>query len=212
MSPSVANKIAVDLPFRDRATAGIPLSAQLDAYRHRSDVVVLGLPRGGVPVAKTVAEELDVALGWLAVQKIRLPGFRAPIGALAGGGIEVWHMARLRGLLPGHAVVSRAMAKARHDLESLKHLYGDDPDLANLAGRCVILVDDGIETGTTMGAAIKAVRAGGAASVIVAVPAAPTEVVHTLRDECDEVICLTMPQPFHDLGQYYLDYACPDSC
>ncbi|MEX2488527.1 MAG: phosphoribosyltransferase family protein [Pseudomonadales bacterium] len=188
------------------------MSAQLGAYCNRSDVIVLGLPRGGVPVAKTVAEELGVCLGWLAVQKIRLPGFRPPIGALADGGVEVWCMDRLRGLLPGHAVVLKAMAKARDELEGLKHSYGGDHSHADLTGRCVIIVDDGIETGTTMRAAIKTVLARGAASVIVAVPAAPTEVVNTLRGECDEVICLTMPQPFHDLGQYYLDHAYPGSC
>lgn len=212
MQPRAVNEMVVNLPFRDRAAAGIALLAQLDAYRNRSDVVVLGLPRGGVPVAKTVAEGLGVAIDLLAVQKIRLPGFKTPIGAVADGGVEIWNMHRLRGLLPGHAIVSKAITTARNDLEDLKHSYDGDFSRIDLAGRCVIIVDDGIETGTTMRAAIKTVRARGAASVIVAVPAAPPDVVDTLCSECDEIVCLTTPQPFHDLGQYYLDYAYPSSC
>lgn len=212
MQPLTVNPTGVYLPFLDRAAAGIPLAAELDAYRNRPDVVVLGLPRGGVAVARTVAAELNVFLQFLPVRKVHFAGYKTPIGAVADGGVEVWNWHRFRGLLPGHAVVSNAMMKARNELDDLKHSYGGDDVPIDLAGRCVIIVDDGLETGSSMRAAIATVRAQGAATVIVAIPVAPPEVVKAMRAECDGIICLTMPEPFHDLGQYYLDYAYPRSC
>lgn len=200
-----ASTVRVNLPFLDRSTAGIALAGELYPWRERSDVVVVGLPHGGVPVATSVAAELGVPLDYLLVHKVCLPGHAIPIGAVAEGDIEVWNGQILRGLLPSNPIVSRAVLKARDELRRRKHFYQGDREPESLEGRTVIIVDDGLETGSSVRAAIKAVRARGAAAVIVAVPAAPRETVATLREECDEIVCLVTPEPFHDIDQFYLN-------
>lgn len=202
-----ANTVHVNLPFLDRSAAGIALAAELYPWRERPDVVVLGLPRGGVPVATSVAHELGVPLDYLLVHKVCLPGHAIPIGAVAEGDVEVWNAQVLRGLLPSNPIVSKSVLKARDELRRRKHFYHGDGERQSLEGRTVIVVDDGLETGSSVRAAIKAVRAQGAAAVIVAVPAAPRDTVATLSEECDEIVCLVMPEPFHDIDQFYLNDA-----
>lgn len=198
------NSTHVDLPFVDRTAAGTALACQLRSYSNKARVVVLGLPHGGVPVARAVAAELARPLDYLLVRKICLPGRARAIGALAEGGVEVWNRKVSSGFLPGNPIVSKALAKARHELQRLEHSYHGDGEPGVFDGCCVIVVDDGLDTGSTMRAAIKAVRARGAAIVIAAIPLAPRATVASLCEECDEVICLATPEPFHDIGQFYL--------
>ncbi|MBA5637665.1 phosphoribosyltransferase [Duganella sp. LX20W] len=193
--------------FKDRVHAGKLLAHALDAYAGRADVVVLALPRGGVPVGYAVARELDVDLDVLVVRKLGAPGQEElAIGAVASGGIRVIHhdMVAELGVSPDYveALAARKMAEVAQRDELF---HGGRPPVA-LEGRVAILVDDGIATGATMEAAVKALYHAGLARVVVAVPVASAEAVHTLRPQVDQLVCLTVPEPFFAIGIWYDDF------
>jgi predicted phosphoribosyltransferase len=191
--------------FDDRRQAGRALARLLDAYRGRSDVIVLGLPRGGVPVAYEVAQALAVPLDVYIVRKLGLPGHEEfAMGAIASGGTVVTNPDVEH--LVSQQVIDVVAAHEGRELERRERLYrGDRPPL-DLAGRTVILVDDGLATGSTMRAAARAVRKEGAARVVVAVPVSAAETCAALRAEVDEAVCACTPEPFRAVGLWYVDF------
>ncbi len=196
--------------FRDRAEAGLLLADELGDFAHRPDVIVLGLPRGGVPVASEVARALDVALDVLIVRKLGMPGHEElAVGALAGGGIRVLNPEELR--FVSDEQIEDITRSERRELERREKLYRDGRRPLYLNGKTVILVDDGAATGASMRAAISAVRAQQPARLVVAVPTAPPETCAALASSVDELICLVAPELFFGVGQWYDDFSpCSD--
>ncbi len=193
------------LPFVDRPAAGKALASRLSHYAGRSDTTVLGIPRGGVPVARMVADLLSLPVQHLPVQKIYVRGNPVPLGAVVDDDIEAWDEEVLKKFNRLSPVVTRAMADAREALRRRRQAHYDGQTVP-IEGRCVIIVDDGLESGVTMHAAITAARVQGAVGIVVAVPVAPAKTIGLLRNQCDELVCLASPEPFHDIGQSYLDY------
>ena len=196
------------MPYRDRADAGRVLAGMLSAYANREDVLVLALPRGGVPVGHEVAQALRAPLDVFLVRKLGVPGQEElGMGALASGGVRVLNDAVLRSLDIPPDVVKAVTARERNELERRERLYRDDLPPPNVSGRTVILVDDGLATGSTMRAAVTALRRQGPARIVVAVPAAATATCNELRAEADEVVCPATPEPFYSVGAWYEDFA-----
>jgi putative phosphoribosyl transferase len=195
------------MPFRDRHEAGSALADALRKYANRSDVVVLALPRGGVPVAYEVAEALGAPLDIFLVRKLGTPGHRElAMGAIASGGIRVINEDVVRMLgIPSEAIDAVAREEQR-ELERRQQAYLEGREPAALGGRNVILVDDGLATGSTMKAAVQAVRQRQPARVIVAVPVGARDTCREMADLADEVVCARMPEPFSAVGQWYLDF------
>jgi erythromycin esterase-like protein/predicted phosphoribosyltransferase len=194
--------------FRDRAEAGRRLAGQLRRYAGRDDVVVLGLPRGGVPVAYEVASELGAPLDVYLVRKLGLPGHEElAFGAIATGGVRVLNKELIERLRLPAEWVEAIDAKERRELERRERLYRGERPPPDLAGRTVILVDDGLATGSTMLAAVQAVRQDDPASVVVAVPVAAPDVCETLGQVADEVVCAATPQPMRAVGLWYEDFS-----
>lgn len=193
--------------LRDRADAGRLLAEQLLPYAGRDDVVVLGLPRGGIPVAAAVARRLGAPLDVLAVTKLGLPGQEElAMGALGSGGVSVLNPEVIDGARVSPDVLARAIEQGRSDLERAERLYrGERPRLV-LRDLVVVLVDDGLATGATMRAAVVAVRAHSPARVVVAVPVAPRSTCDVLLTEADDVVCLVTPEPFFGVGAWYEDF------
>ncbi len=193
--------------LRDRHEAGSLLGERLTAYAGRDDVVVLGLPRGGVPVAAAVALGLGAPLDVLAVTKLGLPGQEElAMGALAAGGASVLNREVLAAARVEPAVLSRAIDDGRVELERAERVYRGERPPRDLRGLTAILVDDGLATGATMRAAIAAARTRLAARIVVAVPVAPPATCEALRAEADEVVCLATPEPFFGVGAWYADF------
>jgi putative phosphoribosyl transferase len=194
--------------FRDRGEAGRVLARELDRYAGRDDVVVLALPRGGVPVAHEVAKALGAPLDVFVVRKLGVPGHRElAMGAVASGGALVLDEGLIRSLRIGDAEIQQTIAAELRELERRERAYRDGRDLPELAGKTVILVDDGLATGSTMRAAALAVREHHPARIVVAVPVAAAETCDELRDEVDEIICAVTPRPFHAVGLWYDDFS-----
>jgi predicted phosphoribosyltransferase len=193
--------------FRDRGEAGRILARELGRYAGRDDVVVLALPRGGVPVAYEVAKALAAPLDVFVVRKLGVPGHQElAMGALASGGVLVLDQGLIRALGIEKEQIQRTVAAELRELERRERAYRDDRDLPGLAGKTVILVDDGLATGSTMRAAALAVREHQPARIVVAVPVAAAETCDEFRDEVDEIICVETPQPFHAVGLWYDDF------
>jgi predicted phosphoribosyltransferase len=188
--------------FHDRADAGRRLAAALHGFAGPS-TVVLGLPRGGVPVAYEVARALDAPLGVFVVRKLGVPGQpELAMGALASGGIRVLNDTLINDLHIPPAAIEAVAARESQELARREQLYGA-ADARALAGRTVILVDDGLATGATMRAAVRAVRALRAARVVVAVPVGAPHTCASMLGEADTVVCLRMPSPFSAVGLWY---------
>ena len=196
------------LPFLDRAEAGLVLASKLSAYAGRYDVIVLGLPRGGVPVAFAVAGALHVPLDVFVVSKLGTPWNRElAMGAVAEGGVQVLDLSIVRALAVSEEDIKEVAAAARKELEYREELYyGDRPPL-ELVGKTVILVDDGIATGCSILAAVAAIRRRKAARVVVAVPVAPASGCSAIRMEADEVISVAKPDLFLAVSQWYQDFS-----
>jgi predicted phosphoribosyltransferase len=195
-------------PFADRREAGRELASHLREYRGREDVVVLALPRGGVPVAFEVAEALDAPLDVFLVRKLGLPGHpEFAMGAIASGGVRVLNEKALRlHSVPENAIEAVARAELA-ELERREREYRQGRALSPLRDKTVVLVDDGLATGSTMRAAVQAVRAYEPARVIVAVPVGAPDTCRQFADVTDETICARTPEPFAAVGLWYRDFS-----
>jgi putative phosphoribosyl transferase len=196
------------LPFQNRQDAGRFLADQLAAYAHRDDVLVLGLARGGVPVAYEVAQALDAPLDVFVVRKLGVPGFEElAMGAIASGGVRVLNEEVVRSLGIPQQVIDQVAARELRELKRREALYREGRPAAAVKDRVVILVDDGLATGATMRAAAAALRQQEPKAVIVAVPVAAAEVCELFRGEVDDVVCAATPEPFRAVGFWYQDFS-----
>lgn len=195
------------LPLRNRTEAGRALGTALGAYRGRNDVLVLGLPRGGVPVACEVAEALGAQVDLIIVRKLGTPGQEElAMGAIASGGVRVLNRNVIEPLRIPERVIEEVERRERAEIERREHAYRGLRPRPAVAGQCVILVDDGVATGATMRAAIAALRQAKPSRIVVAVPVAPPDTVDVLRSEADEVVCLATPEPFMAIGCWYVAF------
>ncbi len=196
--------------FRDRADAGRALAGLLSGYRGRTDVVVLGLPRGGVPVAAEVAAALRAPLDVLVVRKLGVPGHEElAMGAIAEGGIRVLYDRVVRALGIDGADIERVAAGEQPELERRARVYRGDRALVDVAGKVVIVADDGLATGSTMRAAVAALGTLRPARIVVAVPVGAPVTCEELGTEADEVVCARTPSRFEAVGQWYEDFSPP---
>jgi putative phosphoribosyl transferase len=194
--------------FRNRSEAGRILARELADYAGRDDVVVLALPRGGVPVGYELAKELGAPLDVFVVRKVGVPGYEElAMGAVATGGVLVLDERMVRRLGISAAEVERAVAAEQRELERRETAYREGREPPDLEGKTVILVDDGLATGASMRAAALAVRRHNPARVVVAVPLAAAETCNEFRDEVDEVVCALTPAPFYAVGLWYDDFS-----
>jgi predicted phosphoribosyltransferase len=197
-------------PFRDRHDAGRQLAPALAVYAGRPDVVVLALPRGGVPVASEVARALDAPLDVFLVRKLGVPGCEElAFGALATGGVRVLNEEVVRRLgIPPHVITAVTVAE-RKELQRRRRAYRGHRRPPPVRGRIVILIDDGVATGASMRAALAVLRRARPARIVVAVPVAAPGACAAFCAEVDEVICARTPEPFHAVGHWYEDFAPP---
>lgn len=194
--------------FRDRFEAGRILASALQTYANRPDAVILALPRGGVPVAYEVSRHLHIPMDVFLVRKIGVPAQpELAMGAIASGGVRVVNRSVVEGMEIDQATFDAVAAREQGELDRRERLYRDDRPPIDLAGKTVILVDDGLATGTTMRAAAAAVRHHAPATVIVAVPVAAAETVDDMRNEVDAVICPMIPPSFYAVGLWYEDFS-----
>lgn len=193
--------------FRDRLEAGALLAEALGAYAGNPDAIALALPRGGVPVAFALAERLHIALDILIVRKLGVPGHEElAMGAVASGGLRVLNSALIDSLGLREADIETAARRELDEIRRRERLYRGSRPSPALAGRVVILVDDGLATGASMRVAVRAVRREHPARLIVAVPVGAAETCEALRAEADEVICLRTPPDFYAVGLWYQDF------
>lgn len=191
--------------FRDRRHAGQVLARKLQAYRDRPGLLVLGLPRGGMAVAFEVAQALHSPLDVFVVRKLGLPGHEEyAMGAIASGGVQV--MNPQVAMSASDPAVTAVVEREQQELQRRERLYRGDRPAPVLAGRVVIVVDDGLATGSTMRAAVRAIRLQQPQHLCVAVPVGTRETCEQLRADADEVICAAMPTPFRAVGQCYDDF------
>jgi putative phosphoribosyl transferase len=198
----------IDRPFADRAEGGRLLAEHLAAYAGRDDVVVLGLPRGGVPVAFEVARALDAPLDVFVVRKLGVPWRpELAMGAIASGGVRVLNedVVAATGVTPDD--IEAVTAREAQELARREELYRGDRAPADVTARAGILVDDGLATGATMRAAVAALKERGAARIVVAVPTAASHTCGLLEQEVDEVVCARTPEPFLAVGLWYRDFS-----
>jgi|SRR5581483_1038935 len=192
--------------FRDRREAGQLLARALELFRERSDVVVLALPRGGVPVAYEVAQELKLPLDIFIVRKLGVPGQEElAMGAVASGGTTVVNQSILEDLAISDEEIKAIAERERREIDRREREYRNGYRAVQVEGRTAILIDDGLATGASMRAAARALRPR-AREVVAAVPAASERTCDELRAEVDQVICLTRPQPFVAVGMFYRDF------
>ncbi len=194
--------------FHDRVEAGRLLAKELHEYRGRDDVIVLGLPRGGVPVAFEIAQTLRCPLDAFLVRKLRVPGHQElAFGAIATGGTRVLNKPVVESLDLPPEWIEAIDARERRELERRDHAYRGDRAPPEVAGKTVILVDDGLATGSTMLAAVYVLREDDPARIVVAAPVADPEVCAGIRVVADEAVCLSTPQPLHAVGLWYEDFS-----
>ena len=193
--------------FRDRREAGEALAARLIAHVRQPDVVVLALPRGGVPVGFEVATALGAPLDVFAVRKLGVPGHEEfAMGAVASGGIRVLNEALIRDLGIDRADLEAITLRELRELDRRVHAYRDHRPFPSLDGNVVILVDDGVATGSSMTAAVRAVREFRPRMVIVATPVMSRDARELLGAVADQVVAVAMPEPFLGVGAWYADF------
>jgi erythromycin esterase-like protein/predicted phosphoribosyltransferase len=194
--------------FRDRREAGRVLAEKLAAYANRPDVIVLALPRGGVPVAYEVARRLVAPLDVFVVRKLGVPGYEElAMGAVATGGVRMLNDQLVERLGIPEQMIDAVAARERQELARRERLYRGGSPPPDLRSRTVILVDDGLATGATMSAAIEALRKLNPARIVVAVPTASPDTCEEMKAKADEVICAITPEPFHAVGRWYQDFS-----
>lgn len=197
----------MDALFRDRRDAGRKLAQRLSTYANRSDVVVLALPRGGVPVAAEVAAVLGAPVDVFLVRKLGVPFHEElAMGAVAEGGVRVLNDELISDLDISSLDVERTTTRERVELDRRVRTFRGARDLPRVTDRIVILIDDGLATGSTMEAAVQAIRTSNPARVIVAVPIGARETVGRLQTVADEVVTVTVPEPFQAVGLWYDDF------
>lgn len=200
-------RASIKLPFANRVRAGRLLGEALRAYSQRRDVIVLALPRGGVPVAFEIVAAIHAPLDLMLVRKLGTPGHvELAMGAIALGGVKVMNSDVVEAGSISEAAIEAVVRRERAELERRQRAYRGDRPAPRVEGRCVILVDDGLATGATMRAAVQAVRHQQPARIVVAVPVAPPDTIAALRGEADEVVCLATPEPFMAIGGWYEDF------
>lgn len=193
--------------FRNREHAGRVLADRLKTYANRSDVMVLALPRGGVPVGVEVAAALRAPLDVFVVRKLGAPGQpELAMGAIASGDVRVLNDEVVQALNLTNDAIERVAEVEQRELERRERLYRDDRSLPDLTDQVVILVDDGLATGSTMRAAVQAVRQHRPGKVVVAVPTAAAETCEDLGNEVDEIVCPMTPEPFRAVGLWYEEF------
>src|SRR5438445_10207883 len=194
--------------FPNRTEAGRLLAGRLVKYAGRDDVIVLGLPRGGVPVAFEVAQRLGAPLDVFIVRKLGVPGFEElAAGAIASGGVRVLNQDVVRAIPHAEEAIEAVTARETAELERREQIYREGRPAPELRGRVVILVDDGLATGATMRAAVAALRQRGVAKIVVAAPVGAPDTCRELEQEADETICAIAPEFFQAVGQYYEDFS-----
>jgi len=194
--------------FRDRRDAGRVLAEKLASYADQPDVLVLALPRGGVPVAYEVARALRAPLDVFLVRKLGLPGQEElAMGAIATGGTRVINEEVVGKLNVPEEVIDAVAVEQKQELSRREHEYRDGRSPPNVRGRIILLVDDGLATGSTMRAAVAALRQQGPARIVVAVPVGAPEICAELQHEADEAVCAQTPQQFFAVGAWYEDFA-----
>jgi len=194
----------MDGRFRDRADAGRRLAARLSGRPELADAVVLALPRGGVPVGREIADALGADLDVMVVRKLGVPGHEElAMGAIASGGVRIMNDEVLSMLYISETDVERVAMREQAELERRERAYRGMRPAPRVRGRIAILVDDGVATGSTIRAAIAALRRQEPARIIVAIPVAPPDVCEMLQQEADEVICLLTPEPFGAISLWY---------
>jgi len=196
------------MPFANRLEAGQLLAKKLIAYSNRSDVVVLALPRGGVPVAYEVAHSLNAPLDVFLVRKLGVPGHEElAMGAIASGNVRVLNDDVVDYLEIPDDLIDKVAGREQYELERREKLYrGSAPPVA-VSGKTVIIVDDGLATGSTMRAAIKALKRMAPAKIIVAAPVAARETCESFKADVDSTcVCVMSPEPFHGVGLWYMDF------
>ncbi len=194
--------------FKNREEAGRRLALRLEKYANRNDVIVLGIPRGGVPVAFEVAAALNLPLDIFVLRKLGVPGHEElAFGAIGSGGIRFLNANVVEQLGISEQDIEAVARIEREELKRREMLYrGSRPSL-DVRGRTVILVDDGIATGASLMAAIQALKQMKPAAIVVATPVAPPETCERFQQEVDRVVCVEMPEPFYGVGQFYHDFS-----
>jgi putative phosphoribosyl transferase len=194
--------------FADRRAAGAALAPLLSAYANRPDVVVLALPRGGVPVGFEVAQALLADLDIFLVRKLGLPGHpEYAMGAIATGGVRVLNEEAIGWYRIPETVIESVVAEEQLELERRERAYRDGRPAAQITGRVAIVVDDGLATGSSMRAAVTAVRQLGPSRIVVAVPVGAPSTCRDMRQIADDVVCARMPEPFTAVGLWYRDFS-----
>jgi putative phosphoribosyl transferase len=203
-----ARPVSMRMQFANRRDAGRRLAGELREYAAHSDVLVLALPRGGVPVGFEVAEALYAPLDVFVVRKLGLPWHEElAMGALASGGVRVLDNDLIRAARVSDEDIRRVTATEQGELERRQRQYRGDRPFPSVKGRIIILVDDGLATGSTMRAAVQALRAEGPARIVVGVPVAAPETCEAFREIADDIVCAETPEPFRAVGLWYEDFS-----
>jgi len=194
--------------YCDRRDAGRQLAARLAGFAGRGDMLVLGLARGGLPVAAEVAYALDAPLDVLTIRKLGVPGQpELAMGAIASGGVRVLNREIVHRISDAEVVIEEVATAEQRELERRELEYRGDRQAMDVQGKTVIVVDDGLATGSTMRAAVRALRHQAPARIVVAVPVGAPDTCRMLRGEADDVVCPLSPSPLESVGQWYQDFS-----
>jgi putative phosphoribosyl transferase len=194
--------------FRNRQQAGQLLASRLEKYANREDVIVLGVPRGGVPVAFEVAKALNLPLDIFVLRKLGVPGREElAFGAVGSGGVRVLNPNTVEQFRISDVDIAAVTRAEWQELKRREEMYRGDRSPLEVRGRTVILVDDGIATGSSVLAAIHALRQMRPAAIVVGTPVAPPNTVSRLQHEVNELVCVEMPHSFYGVGQFYVDFS-----
>jgi putative phosphoribosyl transferase len=196
------------LVFQDRSEAGRALAAQLKTFENQRNILVLGIPRGGVPVAFEIAAKLHAPLDVFVVRKLGVPGqVELGFGAIASGGMRFLDASIVQAAGISEQDIAEITATETRELERREHAYRGGRSPLAVEGRTIILVDDGIATGSSMQVAITALREMKVSQLVVAVPVAPVSTCRRLRTQVEDLVCVQMPTFFHAIGEFYEDFS-----